>query len=120
MAMVDTLLDNSALRKCVSCLIRPDNIFLDGEGVLDPAVIPELVAQAAAASDAHSHDGRLRAGFLALGRGIVVERDIHVQDEILITATDESPMDNWFVITFEIHLANGPRCAYGEISVCHF
>lgn len=118
MAMVDTLVANGPDGKCASCTIRPDNLFLDGDGRLDPVVIPELVAQAAAASDSHTHDGTVRPGFLALARTIRIHRTIRVNDQLFITATDESPIDNWFVITFAIRLADQTLCAEGEISVC--
>ncbi len=117
--MVDTLLENSPHHKCALCVIHPDNQFLNSDGILDATVIPEIVAQAAAASYSHSHEGAFRPGFLALARDIHIHRDIHVNDVIIITATDESPLDDWFVINFDIRFKDGTRCAHGEISVCH-
>ena len=117
--MVDTLLENSDNHKSALCIIHPDNQFVNSDGVLDATVIPEIIAQAAAASDSHSHDGVCRPGFLVLARDVQIERDICVNDEIIITATDESPLDDWFVINFELRLRDGTLCAHGEISVCH-
>ncbi len=116
--MVDTLFENSDNHKSALCIIHPDNQFLNSDGVLDATVIPEIIAQSAAASDSHTHDGVCRPGFLALARDIQIERDIRVNDEIIITATDESPLDDWFVINFELRLRDGTLCAHGEISVC--
>ena len=116
--MLDTLVENSPTHKTVTCVIRPDNRFLNSEGILDSTVIPELVAQGAAASYTHSHDGEFSPGFLAMARDIRILREIRVHDELVITATDESPLDGWFVIQFEIRLQEGTLCAKGEISVC--
>ena len=116
--MVDTLLENSDHHKSALCIIHPDNQFLNSDGLLDATAIPEIIAQAAAASDSHTHDGAIRPGFLALARDIQIERDLRVNDEIIITATDESPLDGWFVINFELRLKDGTPCAHGEISVC--
>ena len=118
MAMVDTLVENTLEHKTVTCTIRPDNRFLNSDGILDSTVIPELIAQGAAASYTHSHEGRFSPGFLAMARDIRILREIRVHDELILTATDESPLDGWFVIQFQIHLKDGTLCAHGEISVC--
>ncbi len=116
--MVDTLFENSDNHKSALCIIHPDNQFLNSDGVLDATAIPEIIAQAAAASDSHTHDGVIHPGFLALARDICIERDLRVNDEVIITATDESPLDGWFVINFELRLKDGTLCAHGEISLC--
>jgi len=118
MAMVETILANDTQCRKASLVIRPGNLFLNGDGVLDPAVIPELVAQAAAAAETHRNGGTVSAGFLALGRDIQIPRPPRVNEELFITATDESPLDGWFVINFTMFLADGTTCATGEISVC--
>lgn len=118
MAMIDTIIENTAESKIAETVIKPDNPFLNKEGLLDPTTVPELVAQAAAASDALSNNGVIRPGFLAMARDIVIEKDIHVNDRIRILATDESPVVNWYVITFRILRQDGELCAHGEISVC--
>lgn len=118
MAMIDTIIENTPQLKCAEMVVKSDNRFLNAEGILDPTTIPEIVAQAAAASNTLSNDGTISPGFLALARDIVIERDIRTGDSILITATDESPVPNWFVITFHITLKDGTPCAHGEISVC--
>ena len=120
MAMIDTLLVNDGVHRQTSFTVRPDNRFLNGEGILDPTVIPELVAQAAAAAETHSNDGKITPGSFALARDIRIQRPLRVHDEVIITATDYSPMDNWFVINFSMALADGTPCATGEISVCKF
>ncbi len=118
MAMIDTLIANDGSHRKTSFTVRPDNRFLNSNGVLDATVIPELVAQAAAAADAHENGGRARPGFLALARDIKILRPLRVHDEVFITADSESPMEGWFVITFNMALADGTPCATGEISVC--
>ena len=118
MAMIDTLIANDSNRFMASFTIRPDNRFLNGGGHLDSTAIPELVAQAAAAADTHENGGQIRRGFLALARDIRILRPLRVHDEVFITATDESPMEGWFVIHFSMALADGTPCATGEVSVC--
>ena len=120
MAMVDTLVSSDGSLRKASFTVRPDNRFLDGDGVLDPTAIPELVAQAAAAADTHDNGGQIRPGLLALARDIKILRPLRVGDEVFITADCESPMENWFVIAFSMALADGTPCATGEISVCRF
>ena len=118
MAMIEKLLANEDGRRLTAFTVRPDNRFLNGDGVLDSTVIPELVAQTAAAADTHRNGGQIRPGFLALARGIRILRPLRVHDEVIITAADESPMEGWFVITFSMALVDGTPCANGEISVC--
>ena len=118
MAMIDTLIANDGNRRMASFTVRPDNRFLNGDGLLDSTAIPELVAQAAAAADTHETGGQIRRGFLALARDIRILRPLRVNDEVFITATDESPMEGWFVISFSMALADGTPCATGEVSVC--
>ena len=121
MAMVDRILLDRLPGKVVSAVIRPGNRFLNGDGVLDRTSIPEFVAQAAAAVNTYENGGICRPGMLALGRKIEFFCDIKVNDEITITARDENPIGDWFVLTFEVKCVNtGELCARGEISVCLF
>ena len=58
---------------------------------------------------------------LALARDIKFLEAIHVNDELLISAKDENPLPDWFVLYFKIECLNtGKLCAQGEISVCLF
>ena len=98
--------------------ICPDNRFLNSDGVLDRTIVPELVGQATAAINTCRNNGVITQGFLALARDIQFFHDIHVNDDIVINLKEESPVENWGVITFDIHTANNTLCAQGEISVC--
>ena len=98
--------------------IRPDNRFLTPDGVLDRSVIPELVAQATAAINTYRNKGVVNQGFMALARDIQFFHDIHVNDNLVINLQEESPVENWDVITFDIQTADNTLCAKGEISVC--
>ena len=120
-AMVDSILTKHLPDVEVSAVIREDNCFVNSEGLLDGACIPELVSQAAAAVNTCRNQGKCRSGMLALGRGIKVFSDIRVNDEIIISGKDENPMDNWYVITFAIRRGiTGEICAEGEVSICVF
>ena len=37
---------------------------------------------------------------------------------IIIDLKEESPVENWRVITFDIHTTNNTLCTKGEISIC--
>ena len=119
--MVDTIVCAEGSVNQAIATIRPDNRFLDGNGVLDRSAVPELVAQAAAAANTLKNNGKCRPGMLALARNIVFHEDIHVNDELLISATDENPLPDWFVLDFKIECMNTKKlCANGEISLCLF
>ena len=120
-AMVDSILMERLPDMAVSAVIREDNRFLNSEGLLDRACIPELVSQAAAAVNTCRNQGQCHSGMLALGRGIKVFSDIRVNDEIIIMGKDEHPIDNWYVVEFAIHRGGtGETCARGEVSLCVF
>ena len=115
--MIDSLLEIRPNGRAMAH-IRPDNRFLNTDGVLDRTVIPELVGQATAAINTCRNNGVVAQGFLALARDIQFFHDIHANDDIVIHMTEESPVENWGVITFDIQTANNTLCAQGEISVC--
>ena len=117
MAMIDSILEIRPNGRATAH-IRPDNRFLNSDGILDRTVVPELVGQATAAINTCRNQGVVAQGFLALARDIQIFHDIHVNDDIVINLKEESPVDNWGVITFDIQTANNTLCAQGEISVC--
>ena len=117
MAMIDSILEIRPNGRATAH-IRSDNRFLNSDGVLDRTVVPELVGQATAAINTCRNNGVVAQGFLALARDIQFFHDIHVNDDIVIHLKEESPVENWGVITFDIQTANNTLCAQGEISVC--
>jgi predicted hotdog family 3-hydroxylacyl-ACP dehydratase len=117
MAMIDSILEIKPNGRAMAH-IRPENRFLNVNGILDRTVIPELVGQANAAINTCRNKGVVAQGFLALARDIQFFHDIHVNDEIIINLKEEFPVENWVVITFDIHTANNTLCAKGEISIC--
>ncbi len=117
MAMIDSILEIKPNGRAMAH-IRPENRFLNVNGILDRTVIPELVGQANAAINTCRNKGVVAQGFLALARDIQFFHDIHVNDDIIINLKEEFPVENWVVITFDIHTANNTLCAKGEISIC--
>ena len=117
MAMIDSILEIRPNGRATAH-IRPDNGFLNSDGVLDRTVVPELVGQTSAAINTCRNNSVVAQGFLALARDIQFFHDIHVNDDIVIHLKEESPVENWGVITFDIQTANNTLCAQGEISVC--
>ncbi len=121
MAMVDYIIRTQDGENVVVATIRPGNRFLDSDGILDNSAVPEIVAQAAAATNSFKSGGNCRPGMLALARDITFLDAIHVNDELLISAKDENPLPDWFVLYFKIECLNtGKLCGQGEISVCLF
>ncbi|MBO4344295.1 MAG: hypothetical protein J5833_00980 [Victivallales bacterium] len=121
MAMVDFITRTDDGDDAVLATIRPDNRFLNSDGVLDNSAVPELVAQAAAATNSFKNGGKCRPGMLTLARDIRFFEPIHVNDELLISAKDENPLPDWFVLYFKIECRNTGRIfASGEVSVCLF
>ncbi len=117
MAMVDMICEVGP--ECtVSAVIRPDNRFLNSDGIFDRSAVPELVAQAGAACDSFRFDGRSRPGFLVFGHNIRFLADIHVNDEVIITIRDENTMDGWYQLDFTVSTGSGGLCAEGEVNVC--
>ena len=117
MAMIDSILEVRPNGRATAH-IRQDNRFLNSDGVLDRTVVPELVGQATAAINTCRNEGVVAQGVLALARDVQFFHDIHVNDDIVINLQEESPVENWSVITFDIQTANNTLCAKGEISVC--
>jgi predicted hotdog family 3-hydroxylacyl-ACP dehydratase len=117
MAMIDSILEIRPNGRATAH-IRPENRFLNSDGILDRTVIPELVGQATAAINTCRNEGIVAQGVLALARDVQFFHDIHVNDDIVINLREESPVENWSVITFDIQTVNNTLCAKGEISVC--
>ena len=117
MAMIDSILEFQPNSRAAAH-IRPDNRFLNPDGVLDRTVVTELVGQASAAINTCRNNGVVTQGFLALARDIQFFHDIHVNDDIIIDLKEESPVENWRVVTFDIHTTNNTLCTKGEISIC--
>lgn len=117
MAMLEKIVKGGKTH-IVSGVIHPDNRFLNGEGILDRSVIPELVAQAGAVMDSFHYDGRTRPGFIAIGRTIRFEHDIFCGDEIFVSFSDENIIESWYLLRFSITNQDDIQCAQGEVNVC--
>lgn len=117
MAMIEKIVQGG-VPHIVSAVIHPDNLFLQGNGILDRVAVPELVAQAGAVMDSFHYDGRVRPGFIALGHAIRFSRDMLCGDEIFIAFTDENLLENWFLLNFSMTNQRGELCAQGEVNVC--
>ena len=118
MTMVDTLaVDNGS--KYAIATIRPDNRFLNSDGVLDRTTLPEIVAQALAGYDSLENNGNIRPGVLAVMKNVVFHGDIFANDTIYIYADEERPMDNWCIVQFKIYKGNKTELiSEGQLNLC--
>ncbi len=101
-----------------SMVVRDTNPFLGRDGVLSPAAIPEIAAQAAAAVDSFRFNGARRPGFLVSVRNVSVFADIRAGDEVTVSFRKEDTMPKWFRIDFDLKSGDGRGLAEGEIDVC--
>ena len=118
MVMVDTVCIGDSQRYILTT-IRPDNLFLREDGILERAVFPELAAQSAAALDGILRDGNIRPGMLAVAKNVTYGKDVKAGDTLKVEATDETPMDDWRIIYFTItRVSDGEICAQGQLNLC--
>lgn len=117
MAMVEKILAIGP-ESAAEMTVREGNPFLRPDGTLDPAAIPEIAAQSAAAVDSFRFDGASRPGFLVSAKRVKVLRQIRRGDVLRIAFGEENPLPKWHAIRFGIALADGSPCAEGEIDVC--
>ena len=100
-------------------VIRPDNRFLDGGGMLDRAALPELVSQAGAAADAFRNDGAVKPGMLVGCRKIEYFRDIRVGDRLVVSLEETAALDGWHIVAFNVVKEGEPgTVASGELKLC--
>ena len=118
MTMVDSLVIDEGSKYAVAT-IRPDNRFLNSDGVLDRTTLPEIVAQALAGYDSLENNGSIRPGVLAVMKNVVFHGDIFANDTIYIYADEERPMDNWCIVQFKIYRGNKTDLiAEGQLNLC--
>jgi predicted hotdog family 3-hydroxylacyl-ACP dehydratase len=120
MLMVDGLEDAAPGTFRARLTLRPDNPFIDGDGNLERAAYPELIAQcfaAGAGSSVGGEDGGERPlGFLAGFRDIVVLADAGVGDVLVTEVTVATTLGNVSVVD---GIVTGPQgvLATGQIKV---
>ena len=117
MTLVKRLLEFGEWSK-VETVIEPDNRFLRN-GVLDPDVIPEIVAQSCAVITGFELDDHNVRGMLTGMRGVRSLAEIRGGDELLVEVRETSKIDNYYTLDFKIfRKADKMLCAKGELSIC--
>ena len=111
---IETLGDEST----IGMVIRPDNRFCDSNGVLSPAALPELAAQACAAADSFRHNGLVPQGMLTSCSNIQVLEQLKIGDRIHIHVKEASAFENFHVSVFRFTKDDGTLCATGELTLC--
>ena len=118
MAMIDTVCIGPDTRY-ILLEIRPDNLFLREDGILERSVYPELAAQGAAAINSINCNGNVRPGVLAMAKNITYGADARAGDTLRIDATEDAPMEDWRIVYFTItRISDGALCAKGQLNLC--
>ena len=117
MTMVNRLLEFGEWSK-VETVIGPDNRFLRG-GILDPEVIPEIVAQACAVITGFELDDHQVKGMLTGMRAVEFLSEIRSGDRLVVEVRETSKIDNYYTLDFKvIRPLDNSLCAKGELSIC--
>ena len=115
--MVDRLLKFGEWSS-VETVIRPDNRFLRN-GILDPEVIPEIVAQSCAVISGFEMNDHQLKGMLTGMRGIEMLSDIRSGDRLYVNVRETSKVENYYTLDFSVVRADDSTvCAKGELSIC--
>ena len=117
-AMVTSLLRVTDAGGDVLAEIKPDNIFLNAEGVLDNAAIPELAAQAVAALNGFLFPGTIRKGMLAEINRFECRMPIRAGEQVIASCRTVSEFPPWYMIEFQIKGADDALRAEGELKLC--
>ena len=117
-AMVTSLLRVTDAGGDVMAEIRPDNIFLNADGFLDNAAIPELAAQAVAALNGFLFPETIRKGMLAEINRFECRMPIRAGEQVTASCRTESEFPPWYMITFRILGADNSLRAEGELKLC--
>ena len=102
----------------VEAVIRPDNRFLNSDGILDNDVIPELVAQGCAVITGFEKNNHDLGGMLTGLRAIRFLSDVRSGDTLHIYIRETGFIDNYHTLDFKLRRADGQLCAEGELSIC--
>ena len=116
MVMVTRLLEAGEW-STVESKIAPDNRFLR-DGVLDSAVIPEIVAQGCAAIRGYEERKTDLKGMLAGVRNLSVFSAIRGGDVLTIRIREIVRIDNCSNLEFKLFRPGDELCATGELSIC--
>ena len=117
MTMVDRLLEFGEWSR-VETVIKPDNRFLR-DGILDPEVIPELVAQSCGVITGFELNSHQVKGMLTGMRSVKMLNDIRSGDRLFIDVRETSKIDNYYTLDFNVIRADDDTlCAKGELSLC--
>ena len=116
MTMVTRLLSHGEW-SLVEAEIAPDNRFLR-DGCLDPAVIPEIVAQGCAAIRGCEERNTDLKGMLAGARNVSVLAPIRSGDTLTIHIHEIVRIDNCSNLEFKLFRPGDELCATGELSIC--
>ena len=116
-AMVTRLLEFGEWSK-VEAEIEPDNRFLRC-GILDPEVIPEIVAQSCAVVTGFELDDHQVKGMLTGMRTVEMLEDVRSGDTLIIEVRETSQIDNYYTLDFKLYRKkDNVLCSRGELSIC--
>ena len=100
----------------VCYLIRlPERVL----AILDPEVLPEIVAQSCAVITGFELNDHQVKGMLTGMRNVEIVNGIRSGDRLFINVRETSKIDNYYTLDFNVVRAgDGMLCAKGELSIC--
>ncbi|MBQ9337224.1 MAG: radical SAM protein [Lentisphaeria bacterium] len=117
MTMVRRLLEFGEWSR-IEAEIAPDNRFLRN-GILDPEVIPEIVAQSCAVITGFEENDRNLKGMLTGLRSMQIAEPVRSGDRLIVEVRETAQIDNYHTLDFKVFRDSGNRlCAQGEMSIC--
>ncbi len=117
-AMVTSILCASDNGGDVLAEIAPDNIFLNADGELDNAAIPELAAQSVAALNGFLMPDSIRKGMLVEINRFQCHKPILSGEKVIANCITTTELPPWYIISFQVKGPEGEIRAEGELKLC--
>lgn len=121
MQIVDTLISVGERKAKASVAIEENNLFVDANNILDPAALPEMVAQSIAAMNGFlnmAKENGASEGFLLGIKSFNVCREVKVGELLTIEVFKAAKLGDFGIIEGKIFSADH-LVAEGEIKVWH-
>lgn len=120
MQIIDTLISVGERKAKASVAIEDDNLFVDEKNILDPAALPEMVAQSIAAMNGFLNMAKEEKseGFLLGIKSFHVYREVKVGELLTIEVFKAAKLGEFGIIEGKIFSADH-LVAEGEIKVWH-
>lgn len=100
--------------------VRPDNIFVEADGTLNPCALVENMAQTGAARlgyvNTYINKGSVRIGVIASVKNLQVLRPVHVGEQLTTTIEEQSQILGMTLVKGTV-MAGNETVATGEMKI---